>query len=85
MIWIDPPLVPRYGRTWSHLVSDVSFAELHEFARNAGLPERAFHRDHYDVPGELYDVMVDAGAVETSTRDVVSRLRAAGLRRRKTD
>ncbi len=84
MILIDPPLVPRYGRTWSHLVSDVSFEELHAFAAEAGLPGRAFHRDHYDVPAELHQVMVSAGAVEVSTREIVTRLRAAGLRRRRS-
>ncbi len=82
MILIDPPLVPRHGRTWSHLISDVSFAELHAFAQTAGLPERAFHRDHYDVPSEWYEAMLAAGAQPTTTRDVVVRLRAAGLRHR---
>ena len=82
MILIDPPLVARYGRTWSHLVSDTSFEELHAFASGAGLPPRAFHRDHYDVPSELYPVMLSAGAEPVSTRVVVARLVAAGLRRR---
>jgi Protein of unknown function (DUF4031) len=79
---IDPPTWPAYGRVWSHLVSDESFDELHAFAREIGLPERGFHRDHYDVPAELYDAVVDAGALAVSSRDLVERLRAAGLRRR---
>lgn len=83
MILLDPPLVSRYGRVWSHLVSDVSFEELHEFAARVGLPPRAFHRDHYDVPSELYDEVVAAGAAEVSTREVVARLRSSGLRRRR--
>ena len=29
-ILIDPPLWPRHGRVWGHLVSDTSLAELHE-------------------------------------------------------
>ena len=78
---IDPPIWPAHGRVWSHLVSDESFDELHAFAREAGLPERGFHRDHYDVPAELYDQVVDAGAVAVSSRDLVARLRASGLRR----
>lgn len=82
MILIDPPLVPRWGRLWSHLVSDLSFEELHEFARRVGLPERGFHRDHYDVPSEHHPSMVAAGALEVSTREIVLRLRIAGLRRR---
>jgi muramoyltetrapeptide carboxypeptidase len=79
---IDPPAWPAHGRIWSHLVSDESFAELHEFAREVGLPERGFHRDHYDVPAQLYDVVVAAGATAVSSRDLVARLKAAGLRRR---
>jgi muramoyltetrapeptide carboxypeptidase len=79
---IDPPVWPAHGRVWSHLVSDESFDELHEFAREIGLPERGFHRDHYDVPAELYDRVVQAGALAVSSRALVARLRAAGLRRR---
>ena len=33
MILIDPPQVPSRGRLWSHLASDVSYDELHVFAR----------------------------------------------------
>ena len=83
MIVIDPPAVPRYGRTWSHLASDTSYDELHGFARLLGIPERGFDRDHYDVPAEYYDDMVAAGAVPVRSRELVSRLVAAGLRRRK--
>ena len=83
MILIDPPNAAGHGRLWSHLVSDVSYDELHAFARALGIPERGFDRDHYDVPSEWYDAMVDAGATPVSSREIVSRLRAAGLRRRK--
>jgi uncharacterized protein DUF4031 len=81
---IDPPTWPAHGRIWSHLVSDESFDELHEFAREVGLPERGFHRDHYDVPADLYEQVVDAGAIAVSSRDLVARLSAAGLRRRRS-
>ncbi|WP_101524327.1 DUF4031 domain-containing protein [Nocardioides houyundeii] len=83
MILIDPPSVPRWDRWWSHLASDTGFAELHEFARRAGLPSRGFDRDHYDVPQELYQAMVLAGAVPVPSRELVRRLRLAGLRRPK--
>lgn len=83
MILIDPSAVPSRGRMWSHLVSDTSFEELHAFARRVGLPERGFHRDHYDVPAEAYDDLVAAGAHPVSSRELVARLRAAGLRRPK--
>jgi muramoyltetrapeptide carboxypeptidase len=83
MILIDPPLVPSRGHLWSHLASDASYDELHAFARALGIPERGFDRDHYDVPGERYDAVVAAGAVPVSSRELIVRLRDAGLRRRK--
>jgi len=83
MILIDPPLVPSRGRMWSHLASDTSYDELHVFARALGIPERVFDRDHYDVPAEWYDEAVAAGAVPVTSRELIVRLRAAGLRRRK--
>ena len=83
MILIDPPHFPGYGRMWSHLASDTSYDELHVFARAIGIPERGFDRDHYDVPSERYDDVVAAGAVPVRSRDLVARLREAGLRRRK--
>ncbi|WP_457205766.1 DUF4031 domain-containing protein [Nocardioides sp. P5_C9_2] len=83
MILIDPPAVPRWGRTWSHMASDTSYDELHVFARANGVPERGFDRDHYDVPAEFHDAMVAAGAVPVTSRELVARVRAAGLRRPK--
>ncbi|HET7173231.1 MAG TPA: DUF4031 domain-containing protein [Nocardioidaceae bacterium] len=80
MILIDPPAWPARGRLWSHLVSDVSLAELHGFAADHGLPRRGFERDHYDVPETAYAALVAAGAVPVSAREVVRRLRASGLR-----
>ena len=84
MILIDPPNAPGHGRLWSHLASDASYEELHEFAAAAGIPARGFDRDHYDVPAERYDAVVAAGALPVSSRELVVRLIAAGLRRRKT-
>lgn len=82
---IDPPTTAGHGRLWSHLVSDTSFEELHAFARGLGIPERGFERDHYDIPAERYDSVVAAGAEPVSSRELISRLRAAGLRRRKSE
>ena len=82
-IYIDPPLVAAHGRHWSHLVSDESYAELHAFAAGVGLPERAFERDHYDVPDAYYDAMLAAGAVPVSPKELVRRLRESGLRVRR--
>ncbi|KUP96841.1 DUF4031 domain-containing protein [Thermobifida cellulosilytica] len=84
MILIDPPAWPGpRGLLWSHLVSDSSYAELHEFARALGLPERAFERDHYDVPETRYADALALGAQPVSSRTIVARLHASGLRRRK--
>jgi hypothetical protein len=82
-VYIDPPIWPGHGRFWSHLVSDVSYAELHEFAAAIGLPSRAFERDHYDVIDERYEAVIRAGARPVSSREIVRLLTAAGLRRRK--
>jgi len=70
---------------WSHLASDESFDELHEFAAALGIPARAFERDHYDLPEEYYDAAVSAGATPVSSRDLVRRLIESGLRRRKSE
>ena len=83
MILIDPPAWPAWNRVWSHLVSDVSYDELHEFARLAGIPARGFDRDHYDVPSDRYDDLIAAGATPVSSRILVARLIASGLRHRK--
>lgn len=83
-VLIDTPVWPWRGRLWSHLVSDVSYDELHAFvAAELGIPRRAFQGDHYDVPADLYDVAVAAGAQPVECRELLSRLVAAGLRRRK--
>ncbi|MFJ1974334.1 DUF4031 domain-containing protein [Streptomyces sp. NPDC087903] len=82
-VYIDPPTWPGHGRMWSHLVSDVSYDELHTFAAALDVPRRAFERDHYDVPSHRYADAVRAGALEVSSREVVRLLYGAGLRRRK--
>ncbi|GHE00189.1 DUF4031 domain-containing protein [Streptomyces alanosinicus] len=82
-LYIDPPAWPGHGRLWSHLVSDVSYDELHAFAEKLDVPRRAFDRDHYDLPAHRYADAVAAGAVEVGSREVVRLLHASGLRRRK--
>jgi len=79
-VLLDPPLWPNHGTQWGHLVSDSSYEELHEFAARAGIPPRAFDRDHYDYPQERYDELVALGAQPVGTRELVRRLRASGLR-----
>ena len=83
-VYIDRPDWPGHGRLWSHMISDVSYEELHAFAAGLGIPPRAFERDHYDVISDRYDSAVRAGAQPASSREIVLLLRASGLRRRKT-
>ncbi len=82
-VYIDPPDWPGHGRMWSHLVSDVSFDELHAFAQRLGVPERAFERDHYDIPSHRYEDVVRGGAVQVGSKELLRRLTEAGLRRPK--
>ena len=79
-VLLDPPLWPRHGTVWGHLVSDDSLAELHELAHRAGMPARGFDGDHYDVPAERYPDLIALGAVLVDSRELVRRLRASGLR-----
>lgn len=82
-VYIDPPDWPGHGRVWSHVVSDVSYEELHAFAAALGVPRRAFDRDHYDLPSTRYEDAVTAGATPVGSKELLGRLVAAGLRRRK--
>ena len=79
-VLIDEPRWWLRGRRWSHLVSDQSVEELHQFAAEVGIPRRGFHADHYDVPEEYYDDMIAHGARPVDSRTLVRRLQAAGLR-----
>ena len=82
MILVDRPIWPGPRGRYAHLVSDASFEELHLFADRLGLPPRAFHRDHYDLPEAWWERTVAAGAEVVDPRVLARRLREAGLRRR---
>ncbi|NAZ83978.1 DUF4031 domain-containing protein [Kineococcus sp. R8] len=79
-VLVDAARYAAHGRLWAHLVSDTSLEELHAFAAALGLPERSFEGDHYDVPADRVADAVRAGARPITTREVLVRLRAAGLR-----
>lgn len=79
-IYLDPPLWPAHGTHFSHLISDTSLAELHSFAAAAGIPDRAFDGDHYDVAERRFDDLVAAGAIPVEARILVRKLIASGLR-----
>jgi hypothetical protein len=79
-VLIDTPLWPKHGTVWSHLVSDSSIDELHEFARAAGLPARSFDHDHYDAPQERRETLIALGATPVTGKELARRLQASGLR-----
>jgi hypothetical protein len=82
-ILVDEAVWPWRGRLWAHLVSDSSYEELHQFAGRLGIPKGVFQGDHYDVPAELRPLALAMGAEEVAGRELVVRLKAAGLRRRR--
>lgn len=81
-ILIDNAHWPNHGRHWCHLVSDESLTELHVFASRLGLPERGFSGDHYDLPEEVRAAAIAMGALEVESRELMTRLTRAGLRKR---
>ena len=80
-ILVDQAIWSWRGREWAHLVSDTSYAELHAFAARLGIPTEAFQGDHYDVPTDMRQQAIALGADAVDARELVKRLRAAGLRR----
>jgi hypothetical protein len=81
-ILVDPAIWPWRGRRWAHLVSDQSYEELHQFAERLGIPRRVFQGDHYDIPTDVREDALALGACAVDSRELVRRLRGAGLRRR---
>ena len=82
MILVDTPIWPWRGRLWGHMVSDVSFHELHQFAQHLGKRRSGLHGEHYDVEQLEYQRAVEMGATTIDSRELVRRLRDSGLRRR---
>jgi hypothetical protein len=64
-------------------VSDHSYEELHVFAVRLGLERRWFQGDHYDIPAPLRAEAIALGAEPVDARELVRRLREAGLRVRR--
>ncbi len=80
-VLVDACAWPHRGGLWCHLVSDVSFDELHAFARRIGVPRAAFQGDHYDLDESRRERALDLGAVSVDGRDIIAALRSSGLRR----
>ncbi|MBC8363479.1 MAG: DUF4031 domain-containing protein [Actinobacteria bacterium] len=79
-ILVDEAMWPWRGRRWAHLVSDAGYGELHAFAADLGLRRMGFQGDHYDVPAEGRDLALAQGAEAVDGRELLRRLKAAGLR-----
>jgi len=80
----------EYSGSWgeitvfgAHLVSDDSYDELHDFAARLGLARRVFQDDHYDVPADVREKAIGLGAQPVAARELLARLKAAGLRRKR--
>jgi len=82
-VLVDEPIWPFRGRLWCHLVSDTSYEEIHVVADALGVPRRGFQGDHYDLPAEMRERAIELGAQPVTGRELITRLRASGLRRPK--
>jgi len=82
-VLVDAAIWESRGRRFAHLVSDASYDELHAFAARLGLPPRAFHGDHYDLPADYRDGAIAMGALAVDARELVRRLRGSGLRKKR--
>ncbi|MDW3176647.1 MAG: DUF4031 domain-containing protein [Acidimicrobiia bacterium] len=81
-ILVDQARWPWRGTTWCHLVSDSHLDELHDFAGVLGCRRVSFQGDHYDIDIDTRRIAVEIGAIECDSRELVRRLKAAGLRLR---
>lgn len=81
-ILVDQARWPWRGTTWCHLVSDSHLDELHDFAGGLGCRRVGFQGDHYDIDIETRELAIANGALALDSRELVRRLKAAGLRLR---
>lgn len=81
-ILVDAAIWPWRGERWAHLASDDSLDELHRFANELGLRRVGFQGDHYDIDAATRLRAIERGAKPVDGRELVGRLRAAGLRDR---
>ncbi len=79
-ILVDSCLWHLRDLRWCHCVSDTSLDELHEFAATLGIPPRAFQGDHYDLHEERRATAIELGALAVTSRELLTRLKAANLR-----
>lgn len=73
MILVDLGVVHK-GKVWCHMASDLSFAELHAFAKRLGLKRSWFDGDHYDLQPAMRQKAVAAGAISVSSKELLFRM-----------
>lgn len=79
MIYIDNPKWTRASaknprKQYSHMVSDISLEELHQFALWIGVKPHFFHNSnikHYDISGEEINKAIAAGATLVGSKELV--------------
>lgn len=81
-VLVDQAMWEWRGARWAHLVSDTSYDELHAFAQQIGKRRLGFQGDHYDIDNIDRERALDLGAEPVDARELLARLRGAGLRRR---
>ena len=79
-ILVDSAIWPWKGENWAHLVSDETYIELHNFAEKIGLRRMSFQGDHYDINAKIRDIAIQNGAKPVDGRELITKLKAAGLR-----
>ena len=81
-ILVDEARWPWRGTLWCHLVSDSNLAELHMFAGELGARRVGFQGDHYDIDIDTRAIAIANGATPCESRELIRRMRSAGLRLR---
>src|SRR4051794_23844827 len=77
---VDECRWPWRGRRWCHLVSDTDLQELHAVAAAPAGPRRASRGAHYALDEERRRRAIELGVQPVTSRELLVRLRAAGLR-----
>jgi hypothetical protein len=80
-VYVDQPRYPLGRMIMCHMLAD-SLEELHAMAGRIGVQRRHFQHDgrwpHYDICKAKRELAIRHGAIETSTKDILRRMK--GLR-----
>lgn len=82
-VLVDRAIWRWRGRRWAHLVSDESYDELYGFAAPAGLAAGVVPGRPQRRPEDVRERGLALGAEAVEAAELVRRLRAASLRRRR--